>query len=324
MFWLLKTPLPILNFPAYPAPYLVGMSDFNEVKEQVGELLLYMVDYIDECKLPLMPVTSLEVERSRTGGIVQFPGLEIKSQGLRCRTPKKQWQLKKELHELVSPLSTSPKDIGLPSIFGAKITVKRDGNISGYLIFGGELTDDQQEIKDSLLEDWNRADSDLDCPASCIDQINGSEDIVQKSNELLDCLLDIARSRKQRFKESAYAGAKQMETPKGEHPVMLYGWNIRTGKDSKSEALRIKVEAKMKALSKALTDAGLPELRYADIQFWPRTNQISLEMSFPPEAGNEQEAVLQNLKRCWFKHLNSLHETDGKYCPGCGKTKCRN
>ena len=301
------------------------MADFNEVKEQVSELLLYMVDYIDECKLPLASQANLEVERSRTGGIVQFPGLEIKSQGLRCRTPKKQWQLKKELHELFSPLSTSAKDIGLPSIFGAKITVKRDGNISGYLIFGGdELNDEQQEIKDSLLEGWTLTDSELDCPTPYIEQVTDGEVVTEKSNELLDCLLDIARSRKQRFKESAYAGAKQMETPKGDRPVMLYGWNIRTGKDSESEALRIKVEAKMKALSKALIDAGLPELRYADIQFWPRTNQISLEMSFPPEAGNGQEAVLQDLKRCWFKHLNSLHETDGQYCPGCGKTKCRN
>lgn len=301
------------------------MADFNEVKEQISELLLCMVERVDEYKLPLVRQASLEVERSHVGGIAEFPGVEIESRGLVWRTPKKQWQLRNEMHELVSPLSTSPKDIGLPSIFGAKITVKRDGNISGYLIFGGdELTDEQQEIKDRLLEGCILPDSELDCPTPYIEQVTDSEAVTEKSNDLLDCLLDIARSRKQRFKKSAYIGAKQMETPKGDRPVMLYGWNIHTGKDSESEALRIKVEAKLKALSKALIDAGLPELRYADMQFWPRTNQISMEMSFPTEANNEQEAVLQDLKRCWFKHLQTLHETDGQYCPGCGKTKCRN
>lgn len=301
------------------------MADFDEVKQSVSELLLCMVERVDEYKLPLVRQASLEVERSHVGGIAKFPGVEIESRGLVWRTPKEKWQLRNEINELIRPLTSSPEDIGLPPIFGAKITVKRDGNISGYLIFGGdELTDEQQEIKDSLLEGWTLTDSELDCPIPYIEQVDGGEVVTEKSNELLDLLLDIARSRKQRFKESAYAGAKQMETPKGDRPVMLYGWNIRTGKDNESEALRIKVEAKMKALSKALIDAGLPELRYADMQFWPRTNQISMEMSFPTEADNEQEAVLQDLKRCWFKHLQTLHETDGQYCPGCGKTKCHN
>ena len=53
------------------------MADFNEVKQSVSELLLYMVEYVDERKLPLVRQATLEVQLSRIGGIVQFPGLEI-------------------------------------------------------------------------------------------------------------------------------------------------------------------------------------------------------------------------------------------------------
>lgn len=300
------------------------MADFNEVKQSVSELLLYMVEYVDERKLPLVRQATLEVQLSRIGGIVQFPGVEIKSRGLKKPRAKKEWQLKKELYKLVSPLSTSPKEIGLPSIFGAKVTVRPGDTVTGHLTFGGDkITDEQQKIIDNLLDGWNHYESSLDCPTPHIDQVTGSEDIVQKSNELLDCLLDIARSRKQRFKKLAYTGAKQFETPKGDRPVMLYGWNIRCGKDGGDEALRIEVETRMKALSKALEKARLPELRCADVRFWPRTSQLTPEMSFPPEASSEEDAVLDDLKRLWFKHLQPLHETDGEYCPGCGKTRCR-
>lgn len=301
------------------------MTDFDEVKRQVSELLQYMVDRIDEYKLPLVPVASMKVERSRIGGIVKFPGLEIKSRGLRWRSQKGELELEREFHGLVKPLSTSPKDIGLPPILGAKITVNRSKTVSGELIFGpGELTPEQQEIEDRLLEGWNIKDSNPHCPTPCINQVAGGKAIIQKSNELLDLLLDSARGRKLIFKKPAYIGAKQVETSEGETVVMLYGWNIRCGKDSESEALRTEVQSRMDAASKALINSGLPELRCADVHFWPRTSQLSPELSFPPEASSEEEAVLKDLGRCWFKHLNSLHETDGKYCPGCGKIKCRN
>lgn len=300
------------------------MADFDEIKESVSDLLLLMVELVDEHKWPFVSQAILEIERSYIGGIVEFPGLEIKSRGLRGLSPKKELQLKKELHELVSPLTTSAKDIGLPPIYGAKITVTRGGPVRISLIFGEDLTAEQQETVAKLLEDWPQPESALDCPTPHIEQVAGSEIITEKSNELLDCLLDIARRRKKPFKKMSYVGAKQFVTPKGDPVVMLYGWNILTGKDGESEALRIKVEAKMDALKKALSDAGLPELRRTEMQFWPRTSQISPEIGFPPEASSEEEAVLKDLERCWFKHLQALHEEDGKYCPGCGKTKCRN
>lgn len=301
------------------------MADFDEIKESVGELLRQMVEIIDERKWPFVSQASMEIERSHIGGIVEFPGLEIKSRGLRRSSPEKELQLKKELHHLIRPLSNSAKDIGLPPIYGAKITVKSGNTVSARLLFGGdELTADQKETVDKLLENWARLDSDSDCPTPHIERIAGHENIIQKSNDLLDCLLDIARSRKQGLAKVVYASAKQFVTLKGDPLVMLYGWNIRCGTDGESEALRIKVEAKMDALKKALSDAGLPELRSAEMQFWPRKDDISTEMSFAPGASREEEAVLQDLKRQWFKHLQKLHETDGEYCPGCGKTKCRN
>lgn len=299
------------------------MTNFNEVKESVSDLLLLMVELVDEHKWPFVSQASLEIERTHIGGIVEFPGLEIKSRGLRGLSPKKELQLKKELHELVSPLTTSAKDIGLPPIYGAKITVTRGGPVTGSLIFGEDLTAEQQGLLDELLEGWNQAESALDCPTPHIEQVAGSEIITEKSNELLDCLLDIARGRKQIFKKMSYVGAKQFVTSKDDPVVMLYGWNIRCGKDGESEALRAEVEAKMGALSKALIFAGLPELRCAEIHFWP-PYQMSPELIFPYGASSEEEAVLKDLRRRWFKHLQKLHETDGEYCPGCGKTKCRN
>ena len=222
-------------------------------------------------------------------------------------------------------MSNSAKDVGLPPIYGAKITVKSGNTVSARPIFGGdELTADQKETVDKLLENWARLDSDLDCPTPHIERIAGHENIIQKSNDLLDCLLDIARSQKQGLAKTVYASAKQFVTLKGDPLVMLYGRNIRCGTDGESEALRIKVEAKVNALKKALSDAGLPGLRCADMQFWPRKNDISTKMSFAPGASREEEALLKDLRRQWFKHRQELHETDGKYCPGCGKTKCRN
>lgn len=305
------------------APYVSDMTDFNEVKESVSDLLLLMVELADERKWPLVRQASLEIERSRIGGIVEFPGLEIKSRGLRGLSPKKELQLKKELHELVSPLTTSAKDIGLPPIYGAKITVTRGGPVTGRLIFGEDLTAEQQEMGDKLLEDWNQDESALDCPTPHIEQVAGSEVITERSNELLDFLLDIARKRKRAFKKVVYIGAKRFVTPKGDPVVMLYGWNIRTGKDSDSESLRAEVERKMGNLNEVLEKAGLPEVGYAEMNFWP-PYQISPELVFPYGASSEEKAVLKDLKRCWFKHLQVLHETDGEYCPGCGKTKCRN
>ena len=305
------------------APYVSDMTDFNEAKESVSDLLLLMVELVDERKWPFVSQASMEIERTRIGGIVQFPGLEIKSRGLKRSGPKKELQLKKELHDLVSPLSTSAKDIGLPPIYGAKITITRGGPVRINLIFGEDLTAEQQETVAKLLENWPRPDSSLDCPTPHIKQVTGAEAVAEKSNELLDCLLDIARGRKQMFKKMSYVGAKQFVTPKGDPVVMLYGWNIRCGKDGESEATRAKVEAKMGALSKALLDAGLPELRCAEMHFWP-PYQMSPELFFPYGASSEEEAVLKDLRRLWFKHLQELHETDGEYCPGCGKPKCRN
>lgn len=300
------------------------MTDFDEVKRQVSELLQYMVDRIDEYKLPLVRQASLEVELSCIGGIAKFPGVEIKSRGLRKSSPKKKFELERELHRRVEPLSGSPKDIGLPAIFGAKITVRRGETVSGELIWAGELTEEQQEIEDELLEDWDRTVSSPHFPTEHIDQIDGGKAIIDRSNELLDFLLDIARRRKLRFKKTAQIGAKRFQTSKGEPIVMLYGLDIRCGKDSQSEALRTEVQSRMDAVSKALIDAGLPGLSYAVVQFWPRTSQISPEIGFLPGTSSEQEAVLIDLESYWFKHLNNLHETDGQYCPGCGKTKCRN
>ena len=71
------------------------MADFDEIKESAGELLRQMVEIIDERKWPFVSQASLEIERSHIGGIVEFPGLEIKSRGLRRSSTEKELQLKK-------------------------------------------------------------------------------------------------------------------------------------------------------------------------------------------------------------------------------------
>lgn len=301
------------------------MSDFDEVKRSVSELLQFMEEYIRDYKRPLVPWGVLEVVVSPITGISPFPGVEVKRLGLKKPEERNDQELRKKLNRMLTIPNVNSKNIGLPHILGASITVIGGESVYGQLLLDGDdLTADQQGTVDALVKDWDVEEDDVGYVTPHIEKISGHETITQKSNELFDCLLDIASKRKKSFKEMAYVGAELAKNLEGQPKISLCGWNIHTGTDSKSEALRTEVEIKMNSLNEALMAAELPKVRYVEIKFWPRTRQISLEMSFPTEASSEEEAVLKDLERCWFKHLNNLHETDGQYCPGCGKTKCRN